>query len=211
MEIIITRKMINKVSPEFFAPVLVENQPGGDIQTWMTDLITKNWEMVVAGGLFFVLIGTDVVAISRDVLADGKVDLRDKEDLLALGRGTVRIVSSFVGAVALKYALEKNPTATLATLAAGVVAGVGITKTIELAKGITRGGNKKDRLLALGGATAFAVATGAAVGALELGALQIDSEAWLIANAGMALVAATRPKDTMAMIDSTRNFLSQSK
>src|SRR3990167_11142454 len=97
---------------ERLACPLAENQETGGVQTWLTELIAKNWETVVAGGLFFVLIGSDVVAISRDVLADGKVNLKDKEDLLALGRGTLRIIGSF----------------------AGVVAAVGVSKTIDLAK-----------------------------------------------------------------------------
>lgn len=192
---------------EILARPLAERQDGGDVQTWLTELIISNWETVVAGGLFFVLIGTDVVAISRDVLADGRVDLKDREDLFALGRGTLRIVGSFAGAAALKFALEKNPVATLSTLAAGVIAAVGISKTAELARDVISAGDKKARLAALGSATAVAVATGAAVGALELGALQIDPEVWLIANAGLAAVAATRPNQFIGLVEGTRRFI----
>src|SRR3989344_1869530 len=122
---------------------LMEHLESGDVQTWLIDLISKNWETVAAGGLFFVLIGTDVVAISRDVLADGEVDLRDKEDLAALGRGFLRIV----------------------------------------------------------------VSTGGIVGTLELGAFQIDPEAWMIANVGLAAVAVTRPSQFIDLVEKTRNFI----
>lgn len=192
---------------ETLARPLAENQETGDVQTWLTELIAKNWETVMAGGLFFVLIGTDVVAISRDVLADGKVDLKDKEDLVALGRGTLRIIGSFVGAAALKFALEKNPVATLSTLAAGVVAAVGVSKTIDLAKGVKHANGPKARAAALGGAAVTAVLTGAVVGTLELGALQLDPEAWVISNTGLVMVAATRPKQVAALIAETRKFI----
>jgi len=192
---------------ERLACPLAENQETGGVQTWLTELIAKNWETVVAGGLFFVLIGSDVVAISRDVLADGKVNLKDKEDLLALGRGTLRIIGSFVGAAALKFALEKNPVATLSTIAAGVVAAVGVSKTIDLAKGVKQAHGSKARVAAIGSAAATAVLTGAVVGTLELGALQLDPEAWLISNAGLAIVAATRPQQVTALIAETRKFI----
>lgn len=198
-------KQIN--SPEGPARLLTESNVEGDIQAWMTDLIFKNWETVVAGGLFFLLVGTDVVAISRDVLADGKVDFRDKDDVLALGRGSLRIVATFAGAMALKYALERNPMATLATLTAGVVAGVGVSKTVELAKSVKSQKGTRARLNSLASATATALVTGAAVGALELGAAQIDSEAWVIANVGLLAVTITRPKETVALIEQTRMFI----
>ena len=186
---------------------LMEHLESDDIQTWLIDLISKNWETVAAGGLFFVLIGTDVVAISRDVLADGEVDLRDKEDLAALGRGFLRIVGSLAGATALKFALEKNPVATLSTLAAGVIAAVGISKTVELARNVPKAGDKKSRLSALGGAAVIAVATGGIVGTLELGAFQIDPEALMIANIGLAAVAVTRPSQFINLVEKTRNFI----
>lgn len=192
---------------ELISRPLIERQGTGDIQTWLIDLISKNWETVVAGGLFFVLIGTDVVAISQDVLADGEVDLRDKEDVMALGRGSLRIIGSFVGAAALKFALEKNPVATLTTLSAGVVAAVGISKTVELARDVPNAGGKKNRLSALGGAAVFAVATGGVVGTLELAAFQIDPEAWAIANTGLAAVAITRPSQLIKLVEKTRSYI----
>lgn len=195
------------IAIESISRPVIERRGSGGIETWLIDLILKNWETVVAGGLFFVLIGTDVVAISRDVLADGEVDLRDKDDILALGRGSVRIIGSFAGAFALKLALEKNPLATLSTLAAGVVAAVGISKTVELARNVSGAGDKKSRLTALGGAAIGAVAIGGVVGTLELGAFQIDPEAWLIANAGLAAVAITRPIQFTELVEKTRSYI----
>lgn len=192
---------------ETLARPLAENRETGDIQAWLTGLIVSNWETVAAGGLFFILIGSDVVAISRDVLADGKLDLKDKQDLLALGRGTLRIIGSFAGAAALKISLESNPVVTLSTLAAGAVAAVGISKTIDLAKGVRQAQGARARITALGGAAATAVITGAVVGTLELGALHLDPATWFISNAGLAMVVATRPQQIAQLVAEARKFV----
>ena len=145
--------------------------------------------------------------VDKKGLVDYKALKRDKEDLAALGRGFLRIVGSLAGATALKFALEKNSVATLSTLAAGVIAAVGISKTVELARNVPKAGDKKSRLSALGGAAVIAVATGGIVGTLELGAFQIDPEAWMIANVGLAAVAVTRPSQFIDLVEKTRNFI----